>query len=127
MTFTLLEVESSDDEPLVREYKYPAMQDNPLQLIMFPHSHSETRENEIRWIANNIRDTLASERSNFCKVCTEDGIIVGFAGWTIHNTESTSRTRSVGNLKYMNTDPNTLDMQAWLGISKMLRTYCHGF
>ncbi|KAJ6024006.1 acyl-CoA N-acyltransferase [Penicillium herquei] len=119
MAFTLLEVESSDAESLVRECEFPAMQDNPLQLIMFPRSQPETWEAEIRWMINNLQDTLALERSTSRKVCTEDGIFVGFASWTIHNT-GTPRTRSTGK-KDMNTNPNTLDVKAWLEVSKMLR------
>ncbi|KAJ5638670.1 acyl-CoA N-acyltransferase [Penicillium herquei] len=120
MTFTLLEVESSDAESLVRNCEFPAMQDNPLQLIMFPHSNPESWEAEIKWMTNNLQSTLASEKSNFRQVCTEDGIVVGFAGWIIHNTSTTSRTRS-SNKKDTNTCPSTLDMKAWLAVSKMLR------
>lgn len=39
-------------------------------------------------MVNNLKHTLETQRSNFRKVCAEDGTLVGFAGWTIEQREA---------------------------------------
>lgn len=124
MPFILSHVQLSDAESLVRECEFPAMQDNPLHLAIFPHSGPETWEEEIQWMASNLRHTLETESSNFRKVCTEDGNPVGFAGCTIHG----SRNAGNRNLRVRRegaADPETLDVETWLEVSRLLRAERH--
>jgi hypothetical protein len=122
MPFTLSHVQVTDADSLIRKCDFPAIQDNPLHLIMFPRSCPGTWESEIRWMVNNLKHTLETQRSNFRKVCAEDGTPVGFAGWTIEQREAPRDIESRSSQKQdVNPDPDTLDVDAWLDVSKMFR------
>lgn len=120
MPFIISHVQPSDAESLIRECDFPAIQDNPLHLTMFPHSCSATWEDEIRWMGNNLRHTLETESSNFRKVCTADGTPVGFAGWTIHNSRAVQDNSQRGQGE-VNPIQETLDVDTWLQVSTLLR------
>jgi hypothetical protein len=73
-------------------------------------------------MVNNLKHTLETQRSNFRKVCAEDGTPVGFAGWTIEQREAPRDIESRSSQKQdVNPDPDTLDVDAWLDVSKMFR------
>lgn len=91
---------------------------------MFPRSRPETWEREIRWMVNNLKHTLEKQRSNFRKVCAEDGTPVGFAGWTIEQSKAPRDIESRSSQKQddgVNPGPDTLDVDAWLDVLKMFR------
>ncbi|KAI1466500.1 acyl-CoA N-acyltransferase [Daldinia caldariorum] len=124
MSFTLSEVQVADAESLIRRCDFPAIQDDPLHRIMFPRSRPDNWESEIRWMANNLKNTLERGRSNFRKVCAEDGTPVGFAGWALEQSDTPQGVKAQSNEKKDGStipDPDTLDMNAWLETSKMLR------
>jgi hypothetical protein len=132
MRFTLCTVNADDAELLIRKCDFPAMQDNPLRLIMFPYSCKETAEEEINWDIEGLRNTLISRSAGFRKVCLEDGTPVGFAGWSLEQTtlkadisdsEDVLEDRK-GPKKHPKQDywhPNTLDVEAWVKVSRLLR------
>jgi len=124
MLFTLSHVQVTDADSLIRKCDFPAIQDNPLHLIMFPGSRPETWESEIRWMVNNLKHTLEKQRSNFRKVYAKDSTPIGFAGWAIEQSEAPRDIESRRSQKQDdggNPDPDTLDVDAWLDVSKMFR------
>ncbi|KAJ5939781.1 acyl-CoA N-acyltransferase [Penicillium verhagenii] len=132
MRFTLCTVDANDAELLVRKCDFPAMQDNPLHLIMFPNSCKEAEEEEIKWTVDALRETLTTHPAGFRKVCLEDGTAVGFAGWNLEQTAPIGGTSNNGDAVKERRKPNdvpkrnywhpkTLDVEAWLGVSRLLR------
>lgn len=132
MRFTLCTVDADDAELLVRKCDFPAMQDNPLHLIMFPNSCKETEEEIMKWTVEALRETLITQPAGFRKICLEDGTPVGFLGWNLEQTTPKGGTSNSGNVSkerrkpnnYPKRDywhPNTLDVEAWLGVSRLLR------
>lgn len=121
MSFSLTTVVASDAECLIRDCDFPAMQDHPIRLTMFPRSCPETQE-EIRWMANSFRHALEKDSFNYRKVCTNDGTPVGFAGWSLLNKSATRYGHSQGGqTEVHNPDPETLDMNTVSKISKILK------
>ena len=120
MHFSLTAVEASDAERLIRDCDFPAMQDNPIRLTMFPCSCPETHREEIRWMATGFRHALEKDPLNYRKVCTEDGTAVGFAGWSLLKT-SVARDDGGGQTVVDNPKPGTLDMDSFSTVSKMLK------
>lgn len=100
------------------------MQDNSLHLAMFPHSRPETWEDEIQWMASNLRRTLETESWNFRKICIEDGIPVGFIGWTIHDSRNVGNNSQRGRGEVI-PGPETLNVDTWLEVSRLLRAERH--
>ena len=132
MQFTLSTVDADDAELLVRECDFPAMQDNPLHRLMFPHSSDETAEEEIRWTIQGLRETLQTRPTGFRKICLEDGTPVGFAGWSLEQTTRGSSTIDSGDALEEQKQPsscprrdywhpNTLDVKSWAEVSKLFR------
>ena len=122
MSFSLTTVVASDAERLIRDCDFPAMQDHPIRLTMFPRSCPETQEEEIRWMANGFRNALEKDSSNYRKVCTDDGTPVGFAGWSLLNSSAARDDHSQGGQTGVhNPDPETLDMDTVSKVSKMLK------
>ncbi|KGO56770.1 Acyl-CoA N-acyltransferase [Penicillium expansum] len=89
MYLTLAEVVASDADCLIRNCDFPAMQDNPIRLTMFPLSSPETQEEEIRWMTNGLRLALEKDKSHYRKACADDRSPVGFAGWSLLNSSLT--------------------------------------
>jgi hypothetical protein len=133
MRFTLSTVDADDAELLVRKCDFPAMRDNPLHLLMFPHSSQDTEEEEIRWTVEGLQDTLRIRPADFRKICLEDGTPVGFAGWSLEQTTPEEGTNNSGDvLTEQEKEPNkcrrhdywhpkTLDVKTWVQVSKMFR------
>ncbi|KAJ5831795.1 acyl-CoA N-acyltransferase [Penicillium riverlandense] len=120
MSFSLLHVQASDAERLIRECDFPAMLDNPIRLTMFPHSGPETQEDEIRWMTCNFKHSLEEDSSNFRKICTEDGTPVGFAGYAVLNNTVQNKIQKGQVELHSNPEPETLDKDTWSEVSKML-------
>ena len=73
----------SDAEEMARECDFPAMQQNPLYRLNFPNSNPNDAEAEIQWMIKGLKESLSNQDMSFWKVCTEDGELMGFAGWTL--------------------------------------------
>ena len=127
MTYTLSDVDETDAELLVRKCDFPAMRNNPLHLLMFPHSTDETEEVEIKWLIEGLRQTLKTKSAGFRKVCLQDGTPVGFAGWSLEQTTTSDEDKLMEEPKDTNQDqkynwhPETLDVYTWIQVSKLLR------
>lgn len=132
MRFTLCRVDADDAELLVRNCDFPAMQNNPLHLTMFPNSSLETEEEEINWSIEALRKSILKRPAGFRKVCLEDGTPVGFAGWNLEQTTtmgSNSKNGDVSKEREKLNDPpkrdywhpNTLDVEVWMRVSRLLR------
>ncbi|KAJ9245751.1 hypothetical protein DTO271D3_4073 [Paecilomyces variotii] len=132
MKFTLSPVNADDAESLVRKCDFPAMRDNPLHLLMFPHSCEEMEEEEIKWTIEGLEKTLQTRSAGFRKVCLEDGTPVGFAGWSLEQTTQEGKTTNIGAVSEEREEPNkcprrdywhpsTLDVKTWVGVSRMFR------
>lgn len=126
MPNTVQSVEFDDVEGLVRNCDYPAMRQNPLQLIMFPNTNSETEEEEIKWHTIGFQETFQNTHSAFFrKVCLKDGTPVGFALWTLDRSRLPAYKRGkekiVKPLEHSSWLPSSLDVHSWRAVSKMLR------
>lgn len=101
-SFTISSVSLLDADQLIREYDFPAILDNPLRLLMFPSSNPETSDKEIKWNIDGLKESLQSPEAIFRKVCTSDGIPIGFAGWTIDKGyKNNSEILAGNNLQYL--------------------------
>ena len=124
MTYTLRSVAVCDIEELVRYCDYPATQQNPLTLTMFPNSTPDTREDEILWHVDSFRDSFENNsEASFRKVCANDNTPVGFAMWILDQNSvgirtggSKSKATTVAQL------PESLDVRAWRELSQRLAT-----
>jgi hypothetical protein len=145
MSFVLHPALPSDADVLIRNCDFPAMFDNPLRRLMFPCFNSyvdETSwEEEILWDIEGLRASLESQEMKFCKVCTDDGTPVGFAGWTPpvgdpvksadvmsgHSEDVNDKQKDKENRKNAqrrskgNELPKSLDIGAWLAASKKFK------
>lgn len=86
MAISISRVRAEDVDLLVRKVEYPAHQDNPLYLLMFPRSKErqwEQTKDEIRWTIDGLLETVHREDETLYKACDEDGLPVGLIGWTI--------------------------------------------
>lgn len=121
MYLTLAEVVASDADCLIRNCDFPAMQDNPIRLTMFPLSSPETQEEEIRWMTNGLRLALEKDKSHYRKACADDGSPVGFAGWSLLNSSDTrDDCGRRGQVVVDNPEPKTLDKEAFSILTKTL-------
>jgi GNAT superfamily N-acetyltransferase len=124
MTYALQHVAVCDIEELVRYCDYPATQQNPLTLTMFPNSTPDTKEDEILWHISSFRDSFENNaEASFRKVCANDNTPVGFAMWildqnslSIRNSGSQSKATTAAQL------PKSLDVGAWRELSQRLAT-----
>jgi hypothetical protein len=117
-SYIICTVEPWDIEDLVRYCDYPAMQDNPLHMAMFPKSSPDTKEEEIMWHSSSLQTSFEEDPGAcFRKVCTSDGTPVGLALWTL-DRPSTQLVK-VGS-KAKSFIPRSLDTYAWREISKRL-------
>ncbi|KAF2872954.1 hypothetical protein BDV95DRAFT_593345 [Massariosphaeria phaeospora] len=117
-SYILSTVEPRDIEDLVRYCDYPATQDNPLYMAMFPKSSLDTKEEEIMWHTSSLQASFEEDSGAcFCKVCTSDGTPVGLALWTL-DRPSTQLVKVESKAKSF--IPRSLDTYAWREISKRL-------
>ncbi|KAF1351770.1 hypothetical protein EJ07DRAFT_137087 [Lizonia empirigonia] len=117
-SYILCTVKPCDIEDIVRYCDYPAMQDNPLYMTMFPNSSPETREEEIMWHVSSLCRSFEEDSGTcFRKVCTNDGTPVGLALWTL-DRPSTQLGKVESKVKPV--IPRSLDTYAWREISKKL-------
>lgn len=134
-------VRAEDVDLLVRKVEFPAHQDNPLYLLMFPGSKErqwDQTEEEIRWTIDGLLETVYREDETLYKACGEDGLPVGLIGWTTSpgtcaasvnggscdQNCSTVKPKARQGSKVMSRSgcsPPSLDVKSWLGISKTLR------
>lgn len=128
MHYTLSDVDETDVELLVRQCDFPAMRDNPIHLLMFPHSTKVTEEVEIKWSIEGLRQTLKTKSVVFRKVCLPDGTPVGFAGWSLEQTTTSDEdklmerpTKDTKQNQEYSCYPETLDVRTWMEVSKLLR------
>lgn len=125
MSYTLSGVDETDAESLVRNCDFPAMRDNPLHLLMFPHSTKATEEVEIKWSIEGLRQTLNTKSVVFRKVCLPDRTPVGFAGWSLDQTKTSDEDKLMEKptkaTKQDQEYPETLDVRTWIEVSKLLR------
>ena len=122
MAYDLRLVGLNDIEDLVRLCDYPAIQQNPLNMTMFPNSSPETKEEEILWHISSFRESFEDGHEVFFrKVCTSDNSPVGFAMWILDQTGAglqTSRTKTKAEAPPQT--PTSLDVCAWRSISRQL-------
>lgn len=85
MSLTLSPVTPSDAALLIRTVEHPAMHDNPLQQIIFPHpSTPEETETELQWRIQDLHSTIQKNSETLMKISeSPDGHPWGFAGWTL--------------------------------------------
>ena len=126
MIATLLSVLITDIEGLVRNCDYPALQQDPLRLIMFPNSSSDTKEEEIIWDIMCFQITFENVPSAFFRqVCLENGTQVGFAMWTLERSGlpvlSGEKEKTVKPSAKPAKLPRSLDVENWRKVSGKLR------
>jgi hypothetical protein len=139
MTFSIHPVDMSDVDALIRQVEYPAHQNNPLHLLMFPGSdkQDEQREEEIQWMIDGLRQTIPEANTTLHKACKEDGFPIGLIGWIaeqkivriVEKNEdgiiippAELRPKNVRMKKQPDTRcPTTMDVESWLRVSKQLR------
>ncbi|KAL4903777.1 hypothetical protein BDW74DRAFT_33957 [Aspergillus multicolor] len=161
MDLQISPIKAEDVQLLVRNVEYPAHQDNPLYLLMFPRSKSKEqeasheqqreqtpREDEIKWMVDGTLETVCRGDETLYKACTGDGVPVGLIGWTTNpgrgasaggkdmdgregaenarDAASKSKTGHGRGAKVKSEVkdswcPSSLDVAAWLGVSKRLR------
>lgn len=123
MQYQLSEVCSEDTDTLRRQCEFPAMRRDPLQMIMFPNAdpNPKEEEEEIRWSIEGLQKSLEKDSCYFRKVTDSSGCYAGFAIWTLDpsSTETGHKTKST--LKRESWNPASLDVRAWMEVSKRLR------
>ena len=132
-SFTISPVSFFDADQLIRQCEYPAMLNDPLRLLMFPSPNPIISEEEISWRIHRLESSLRNPQSIFRKICRSDGIVVGFAGWTVdkefHRDGETSlndnNVRLVADKPETATDdrvrlPGGLDIHTWAVISDQI-------
>lgn len=98
---------------------------------MFPHSGTitEVQMDEItRWNVDMLQDAFQERWERFLKVLSTDGTPVGFCGWTVISRKSEEvinheidKEPKKEKPKKKTWVPETLDVDAWITISKALR------
>ncbi|KAK5993386.1 hypothetical protein PT974_06816 [Cladobotryum mycophilum] len=135
MTFILSDVDTSEAESITRIIEVPAMQNGPLYQTMFPQSDTitEAQKEEItRWYTEMLEEALDDRWESFLKACPGDGTPAGFCGWTIVQQNPAAQVASTNSQaqgppkqerrKREFWLPETLDGDAWVAVSKVLRT-----
>jgi hypothetical protein len=121
MPYVLRTVAHSDIEGLVRYCDHPAMQANPLNRTMFPNASPETEEEEIMWHTSSFRESFEKDPGAcFRMICTDDGVPVGLALWTLDQPVLRTETDKVESRAEAMKTPDSLDMNAWREISRQL-------
>lgn len=126
MAISISPVRAEDVDLLVRKVEFPAHQDSPLNLLIFPRSKErqpEQIEDEVRWMIDGLREAVYREDESLYKACGEDGLPVGLIGWTTSSGVPGACAARQGS-KVMSTSsciPSSLDVESWLGVSKTLR------
>jgi hypothetical protein len=114
----LSHISYSDIDSLVRNIDFPSMQDGPLYQVMFPEGlRDEQRDEIILWYTINMQRAFSSG-TNFCKACTDDGEVIGFAGWVCDGNVGKNSAQKT--FKENPRLPQTLDVTAWQDVSKRL-------
>lgn len=124
MEYQLSDICLSDVEILIRQCEFPAMRNDPLRKIMFLNEETNTQgENEeiIRWTAEGLQESLKKELCYFRKVTSSSGSYVGFAIWTLEASSEITRPRAMLDKRRESWNPVSLDVGAWLEVSKNLR------
>ncbi|KFY36697.1 hypothetical protein V495_07671 [Pseudogymnoascus sp. VKM F-4514 (FW-929)] len=92
-------------------------------MIMFPNGDPspKEKEEEIRWSIEGLQKSLEKDSCYFRKVTDSSGCYAGFAIWTLDpsSTETGHKTKST--LKRESWNPASLDVRAWMEVSKRLR------
>lgn len=125
MDTSITEIDVLDAELVVRRIDFPAMQHGPLYRLMFP-SWAETTEAQqgeiIQWYAEGLKDSLRRTRDNFLQICAPDGTPLGFCGWTMeYRRQAVMKPRSMQPTQGQRLLPETLDLSAWLSVSRDLK------
>ncbi|KAI0109089.1 hypothetical protein GGR51DRAFT_547899 [Nemania sp. FL0031] len=110
MGFRLTAVELADAADLARYVDFPAMQDGPLYRLTFPGASAfcaDQREAIVQF---------------YIYMLEEEGIPVGFCGWTSDRPQQVSQRRPRQN----NPLPETLDVESWIRASADLRVERNG-
>ena len=104
------------------------MQHGPLYRLMFPSwaGMTEAQENEIvQWYAEGLRDALKRETDSFLQICATDGTPLGFCGWAMEHRQhvgtNNMKPSPVQHGQGRRPIPETLDLCAWLSVSRDLR------
>lgn len=138
MKLSISPVQADDVDVLVRKVELPAHHDGPLYRSMFPLSTGQQldeREAEIRWTADGLLQAVHQQDEILYKACGEDGLPVGFIGWTgstgistktVDGSESIQdyargRLGDEVDMKKKVRIPPSLDVSSWRDISKRLR------
>ncbi|KAL2074362.1 hypothetical protein VTL71DRAFT_8140 [Oculimacula yallundae] len=124
MQYHLSDVCLSDAEKLIRQCQFPAMRRDPLQTIMFPKADIRTDEEEeeiIRWEIESLQRSLENDSCYFREVMFGPDRYVGFAIWLLESGSQGMRQKPQPNKRQESWDPVTLDVRAWMEISKRLR------
>ncbi|KAJ4211668.1 hypothetical protein NW759_012270 [Fusarium solani] len=125
MEASIAAIDVLDAEDIVREINLPAMQHGPLYRLMFPPwaDMTEAQQNEIvQWYAEGLRDALRRKTVNFIQICATDGTPLGFCGWAMeHGRHAGTKQSTVQSGQGQPLLPETLDLAAWLSVSRDLR------
>ncbi|KAI0530105.1 hypothetical protein GGR58DRAFT_508820 [Xylaria digitata] len=125
MTFELTAVDLADAADLVKQVDFPAMRDGPLYRLMFPDPSTlpgDQREAILQWYIAGLEEALMKEKQNFRQIRTQEGIPVGFCGWTLYGPHPSEARPVPPQLpRPQNPLPETLNFQAWHRASTDLR------
>ena len=125
MEVSIAAIDVLDAEDIVREINLPAMQHGPLYRLMFPPwaDMTEAQQNEIiQWYAEGLRDALRRQTYNFIQICATDDTPLGFCGWAMeHGWHAGIKQSTVQPGQGQRLLPKTLDLAAWISVSKDLR------
>lgn len=120
------------------QVEFAAHQGSTLHRLMFPHlieMESEDREEVIKWAAYALDEAIIREDETLYKACRADGLPIGLIGWTstvplsdmmgeecVQDSSIISTRRGEEVMERCNSwTPRSLDMRAWLDISKRLQ------
>ncbi|POR33930.1 Uncharacterized protein TPAR_05883 [Tolypocladium paradoxum] len=124
MDASISAVDVLNAEHIVRTVDFPAMQDGPLYRLMFPSwaDTTEAQQKEIvQWYAEGLKDALRRKTDNFLQIRVSDGTPLGFCGWVMeHRRHEVTKSSTLQHAPGQHL-PETLDLSAWLSVSRDLR------
>jgi len=123
MQYQLSDVYFNDIDKLVRYCEFPAMEQNPLQRIMFPNANPspEEKEEQIKWTVEGLQESSENQSSYFHKVTVVGSdCFAGFAVWTLES-KGEGTTQKVAHKRNMSWIPASLDIKALNQVSQRLR------
>lgn len=125
MEVSIATIDVLDAEDIMRKVDLPTMHHSPLYRLMFPPwaEMTEAQQNEIvQWYSEGLRDALRRTTVNFIQIRTTNGTPLGFCGWAMeHGRHAGTKRSPVQPGQGQPLPPETLDLDAWLSISKKLR------